>query len=555
MPASFPWAIVGILSDDEQTRIDTMAGLKAFFNLLVLVETSRFAERPWILKTISVFKWQMVREMCEAGASSDFTIISEHLLKLAKDFYQVGSSLSLELCFNDLRDLERRGRKNLGTTTTEMHVDQVRSVKKRYADMPQVLLEETDFADTGYYQDKHMDASIFTTKKMKDSAVGVDTTPLAGATTWSSTTPEKFSNMCLTLITALLMLGDLSRASRLWMACLFCRGMVVSKNDQYYMIIFSSLYLFKAWPLILIEGAYVLDTSPAARVVDFLCTSLTEWNVHEYLIKCVGMESMDAAPTCIFFEMQGVVTLTVFVCKHTICNLSSETLKKLGSALGVPGLPDASTLVTKVGRIMTHLKCESAMIDQMVRLAGERSKKRGWTDDDVDDDDADTVNPTVTSLLTKADQQTVAGRSRGGDGSDDSEQEDDQAQGHVANGAGVNQFTTPKLADHIPAGCRWQLDMGGKKAGQQPPYWVIYLPRWQEYKGYKSHSESFNNGTPGAQGIDQSETIAVLNCCAWAWDWVATTPNYIPTPVNLETAKREASSSSAGPSGVRRRTN
>jgi len=228
-PSSFPWALVGILSDNESRRTETMTRIKSLFNLVILLETNLFDDRSWIINICSIFKWQMFREILEVAAEHDFKV-SDHLLTIAKQFFQLGGTLCLETSFNDLRDVERRGRKMVTCTTNDLHITQVRSVCNRMQGREQIHLEDSDLIDTGFMEGHHVDNAVFNSCKMADKATGIDLSPLSGPTSWASTTPERFSNVQLCLITALLILSDLSLADKLWMAGLLCRGMIVQKG-------------------------------------------------------------------------------------------------------------------------------------------------------------------------------------------------------------------------------------------------------------------------------------------------------------------------------------
>jgi hypothetical protein len=234
-PTSFPWAIVGILSKDPAKVAVTMDRLKVFFNLLVLIECSDFPFRSTAISICTIFHWQMLREMCEVAALTDFRV-SERLTALVRGFYQVGTTLSLENTFNDLRDVERRSRKSLTVSLDEMQTVQIRALSNRY-ELPQVQLSDSDFADTGFGVNHHVDRELFTSSSLPDKRIGLDPSFLTSTKTSDHVNPERFSNIMLALITALILLGDLSKADSLWMAGLFFKGAYSEWHGIFYCFI------------------------------------------------------------------------------------------------------------------------------------------------------------------------------------------------------------------------------------------------------------------------------------------------------------------------------
>jgi hypothetical protein len=531
MPASFPWQIVCILSDNEAVRTHVMARLKSFWELVCLLETTPCAARTWILKACPLFKWQIVRELCEIAADSNF-IVTTRLLDFVKGLFQVGSSLSLELAFNDARDLERRGRKNVSATSTELQVNQMRSVRQRYPEVPQVKLEEHHLCETGYMEGSHVDERFYHSSKKPDARAGIDFTPLnSPVSPWKGMTPERFSNIQLALITALLTLGGPANADLIWKAGLFCAGMMVEKVASpgvVYMVIFATPYLFQMWPMRLVDGYYILDVSSRVGSRLSLCTSLDEFRVHEYLISPVARNLITAGSSLICFTSQRTVSLMEFVLNHTICNLSNMVLEELSGAdaLDVTGMPVRCSLADRVGLIMGHCSCSAELIDRMVSLVILRSKKKAKkTEDDEDDDPGasseEECDPTVAAALSPKDLCEVTAKDRFGPASDGSDVEDDKV---PTTAPRTKVFETPNIAEKIPPGCRWSLDRGGVNQGSVPPYWKVILPAGATWHGdarreTNSRSESFDDGTCLTTLAGKSQTMATILCNRWAWAW------------------------------------
>jgi hypothetical protein len=240
--------------------------------------------------------------------------------------------------------------------------------------------------------------------------------------------------------------------------------------------------------------------------------------VHEYLLAPVrGAFSNPGMRPLILFMSVRIITLSEFFLAHTICNFSSLVLKELATKMKVTGIPTQTTLATSVGHIMRFAGCSKELIERMVSICEARSKSKKKPDDDDELSEDDELDPFVAAALDAKDQCTVAEGARGNVPSDDSSQEDD-GDDDTAVGRPKN-FVTPKIGDVIPDGCKWVKAFGGCRKGDVAPAWVLRLPEGAVWLGVKSHSESFNDGSCPGSKVCQSETMAVLMCSRYAWDW------------------------------------
>jgi len=505
--------------------------------MLILIECSDFPFRSTALKICTIFQWQMLREICEVAALTDFKV-SSRLMHLVRGFYQVGTTLSLENTFNDLRDVERRSRKSLDVSENEMHTTQVRALKNRYK-LPQVELTDVDFSDTGFAVNHHVDKALFHSSSLSDQRIGVDVSLLKGDKTWPTINPERFSNIMLALIFALILLGDLSKAHLLWMSGLFCKGMVIQSGADYYMILFCSPYIFSVLALILVNELLRFDMSPTASMRNFICTSMDDYIIHTYTMSFSKVFFHTTHTPMIFFTPTGTVTLLYFILNHTICNLSNDCLEGLVSTLKITGVPAKTTLAAKVAAIMNARGCSSELVVLMLSLVEVRSKKKKKTEDDESDESEDDVDPFVVAAMARDEAPGAKSRPRAGFPEGEQQKDDGAPTEHHA---GERVFSTPATSEQLPEGCLLGLDLGGKKAGTVVPHWVLRLPPGGWHENKMSHSLPFNSGTPVDSHISDSSEMCRLRTIRWGWEW-NDAGRFMAAPSS------SAASGSGGPSG------
>jgi hypothetical protein len=214
-------------------------------------------------------------------------------------------------------------------------------------------------------------------------------------------------------------------------------------------------------------------------------------------------------------------------------------LENLVIDLKIPGVPGKTTLAAKVAAIMNGRGCPSELVVRMLSLVERRSKKKKKNADDDSDESCDELDPFVIASMAKDEAPGAKTRPRAGF-EEDEPQKDDGATAPRA--AGERVFSTPANFEELPVGCILGLDLGGKRAGEVIPYWVLRLPPGGVHECQASKSYPFNTGTTVTSHVTDSSDMSRLRAIRWGWEWQH-------AGRKDRSAASTAASSSGGPSG------
>jgi hypothetical protein len=120
LPQSPPWNFVGLLSESQQRRDETLATMRLDWELILILESSTVPAERSFATTLNFKSWIVVREVMSMYESEQWRHHKRGEQYVKSLFPGLSHSILLELGFNDARDNEVRGARHKQRSETHL---------------------------------------------------------------------------------------------------------------------------------------------------------------------------------------------------------------------------------------------------------------------------------------------------------------------------------------------------------------------------------------------------------------------------------------------------
>lgn len=352
LPQSPPWCFASLLSSSAAVRTEALQQMRAIYDLLIGLESSRSPTAVWVLRTLFWSTWAVVREPMNMFAADSWdpeSPIPVHYIRTMVG--ELTHSLMEEEGFNTLRENEQRGAKNHQRGEAKLSALAIASNREKWEKIPGVEVEPEDVASFTTVQVRK-DVFHPALRHQQGGSLGVDTDPLLGRRTWKSSSMDQLALNQMCLLRALLLTGQ-EDWENLWLACLAVRNTIIADVGSltFFYVVGATRWILHLWRLEMCEedDDTFLFAMDAGAFVDRAVTSLDQFIVYKYDVSFSISHDLSA----IIFKTTQPMSLVRYRIHCGLSGVTNDQLKKLCVLLGASGA--TANRPDLIARLLAHL--------------------------------------------------------------------------------------------------------------------------------------------------------------------------------------------------------
>ncbi|CAJ1352511.1 unnamed protein product [Effrenium voratum] len=366
----YPWRFFCLCDESPQVAQDTMADMKAEWQLLMKLEAVPGASATWPLKSVPIVRWQVYREVMTFAEERHWQVTKDLTDLISAWCADPSSTLGCEEVFRHLRLAERRH------TSSSICVPQIQAVaikglNERYQKFETQPLEAEAISSVPV--GSVIKPGIWSAERDSASDTGICRfNQLARSTVVS---PHYLQRRSLNIWSTLKTQGDLTDS---WTSELVRPGQVITDGSEIHLVIDAPYVHLKVWPLRAIQIPSGNGQCDAAEI------PTSSWDLKEMVVKkpsdCLVI---DTAPEMLeehgeaklVLKLGARLALPNYALENYASRLSADALKNLAKACGCETRGHMSKRL-RASLLLKHLNYPDAQIEAILSTFTVQKKKR-----------------------------------------------------------------------------------------------------------------------------------------------------------------------------------